>query len=140
MNSNSEPTAGNLTQHQPVSSGSKVWTWRILSGLLGAFFLFDAVMKLAKPVPVVAGTLQLGFAESSIIPIGMALLVCTILYLLRRTAVFGAILLTGYLGGAVASQVRIAAPWFNILFPAVFACLVWAALSLRDTRVRALMS
>ncbi len=140
MNAVSKSTAGNLTKHQPVSSGRKVWTWRILSGLLGAFFLFDAVMKLAKPAPVVAGTLQLGFAETSIIPIGMALLVCTVLYLVRRTAVFGAILLTGYLGGAVASQVRIGAPWFNILFPAVFACLVWAALYLRDTRARALLS
>ena len=140
MNSISEPTAGNLTQHQPVSSGSKVWAWRILSGLLGAFFLFDAVMKLVEPAPVVAGTLQLGFAESSIFPIGIVLLVCTVLYLVRRTAVFGAILLTGYLGGAVASQVRIAAPCFNILLPAVFTGLVWAALSLRDTRVRTLLS
>ena len=140
MNAITQPAAGRIAHHQPIPTGWKLWAGRVLGALLVAFFLFDAVMKLFKPAPVVAGTLQLGFAESSIVPIGIALLLCTALYILRRTAVLGALLLTGYLGGAVAAQVRIGAPWFNIVFPAIFACMVWASLYLRDQRVRALLS
>ncbi|UWZ85293.1 DoxX family protein [Occallatibacter riparius] len=140
MNAIAQPAAGNFTQHQTASAGWKLWTGRVLSMLLGAFFLFDAVMKFVKPAAVVTATLQLGFRESSIVPIGLALLACTVLYFVPRSAVFGALLLTGYLGGAVASQVRIGAPSFNILFPIVFASLVWTGLYLRDERVRALLS
>ena len=139
MNAIAQTAADNLTQHQTVSAGWKLWTGRILSILLGAFFLFDAVMKLVKPAPVVAATLQLGFRESSIVPIGIALLVCTVFYFVPRTAIFGALLLTGYLGGAIASQVRIGAPAFNVLFPAVFAALTWTALYLRNARLKALL-
>ena len=140
MNAIAQTAADNLTQHQTVSAGWKLWTGRILSILLGAFFLFDAAMKLVKPAPVVAATLQLGFRESSILPIGVALLVCTVLYFVPRTAIFGALLLTGYLGGAIASQVRIGAPSFNVLFPAVFAALTWTALYLRNARLQTLLS
>ena len=140
MNAIAQTATGNLTQHQIVSAGWKLWTGRILSVLLGAFFLFDAVMKLVKPAQVVAATLQLGFRESSIVPIGIALLVCTVFYFVPRTAIFGALLLTGYLGGAIASQVRIGAPAFNVLFPAVFAALTWTALYLRSARLKALLA
>jgi hypothetical protein len=140
MNAIAQTAAANLTQHQTVSAGWKLWTGRILTILLGAFFLFDAVMKLAKPALVVTATLQMGFSEASIVPIGVALLVCTVLYFVPRTAIFGALLLTGYLGGAVASQVRIGAPLFNIVFPAVFAVLAWTALYLRNARLQALLS
>ncbi|KAA6459704.1 DoxX family protein [Acidobacteria bacterium AB60] len=138
MNAIAQPAAGRIPNLQPIPGG-QLWAGRILGGLLGAFFLFDAVMKLVKPAPVVTATLQMGFRESSILPIGIALLICTALYVIPRTAVFGALLLTGYLGGAVASQVRIGAPLFSILFPAVFAVLVWTSLCLRNPRVRALL-
>ena len=71
--------------------------------------------------------------------IGLVLLVCTILYLIPRTAILGAILLTGYLGGAVATHVRVSAGWFNILFPVVFGCIVWGGLWLRDAEVARLL-
>jgi|SRR6185503_3733842 hypothetical protein len=140
MNAIAQTATDNFSQHQTIPARWKLWTGRILSILLGAFYLFDAVMKLVKPAPVITATLQLGFRESSIIPIGFALLVCTLLYFAPRTAIFGAVLLTGYLGGAVASQVRIGAPSFNVLFPVVFAALTWTALYLRNARLRALLS
>ena len=96
-------------------------------------------MKLFKPIFVVQATRQLGYPESEIVGIGVTLLVSTLLYIFPRTAPLGAILLTGYLGGAIASQVRIQAPWFNVIFAFFFACLVWAGLWLRDLRVRGLL-
>lgn len=140
MNAIAQPVSANLTQPEANSRGWKLRIGRALSILLGAFFLFDGVMKLVKPAPVITATLQMGFPESSIVPIGIALLACTALYLVPRTALFGALLLTGYLGGAVASQVRIGAPWFNVLFPVVFAALAWTALFLRNARLQALLA
>jgi uncharacterized membrane protein len=93
-------------------------------------------MKLVKPAIVVKATRELGYPESEIVGIGLVLLVCTLLYLFPRTSVLGAIFLTGYLGGAIASQVRVQASWFNVVFAFVFACLVWGGLWLRDVRVR----
>jgi len=117
-----------------------IWTSRVLSGLVSSFFILDGGAKLFKPAPVVQANLQLGYPESTIIGLGIVLLACTALYLIPRTAFLGAILLTGYLGGAVATHVRIGAPWFNILFPVVFGCVVWAALYLRDRRLRSLLA
>jgi hypothetical protein len=88
---------------------------------------------------VVEATKQLGYPESDIVGIGVLLLFCTLLYILPRTSILGAILLTGYLGGAVASQVRIGAPIFNVVFAVVFGTLVWVGLWLRDLRVRVLL-
>jgi hypothetical protein len=99
----------------------------------------DAVMKLAKPRFVVEATVHLGFPESSIVGIGVALLICTVLYLIPRTANFGAVLLTGFLGGAVAANVRAETGWFNSLFPIIFACIAWAGLYLRDGRLRGVL-
>jgi DoxX-like family len=96
-------------------------------------------MKLFKPVFVVQATVKLGYPESTIVGIGIALLVCTLLYAIPRTAVLGAVLLTGYLGGAVASNVRVGAPLFNVAFPIVFATLVWGSLWLRDRRLEQLL-
>jgi len=93
MNAIAQTATDNFSQHQTIPARWKLWTGRILSILLGAFYLFDAVMKLVKPAPVITATLQLGFRESSIIPIGFALLVCTLLYFAPRTAIFGAVLL-----------------------------------------------
>jgi len=92
--------------HPPVSKG-KLWAGRIMSWLPALFLLVDGVMKLFKPAVVVEATVKLGYPENTILPIGIVLTVCTILYLIPRTAVLGAILLTGYLGGAVATHVRV---------------------------------
>ena len=114
----------------------QLWASRILSGLVGLFLLFDGTMKLFKPIVVVKATRDLGYPESDIVGIGVTLLVCTLLYLVPRTSILGAILLTGYLGGAVASQLRVQAPLFNVMFAFTFGCLVWLSLWLRDARVR----
>jgi hypothetical protein len=116
-----------------------LWTGRILTFLAAAFFLMDAGMKLVKPRFVVEATARLGFPEASIVPIGAALLIFTVLYLIPRTAVFGAVLLTGFLGGAVATNVRAGTGWFNTLFPIVFACIAWTGLYLRDGRLKVLL-
>ncbi|HXE13744.1 MAG TPA: DoxX family protein [Bryobacteraceae bacterium] len=129
----------NAAQNGRAISNAQLWTGRILSALLVLFLLMDGTMKLFKPASVLQATAQLGYAERDIVPIGMTLLVCTLLYILPRTAIFGAILLTGYFGGAIASQVRAANPTFNVIFAALFACLLWLGLWLRDGRVRKLL-
>ena len=123
------------TQVSP-SSKAMVRTGYALSALAALFFLMDGGMKLAKPPVVVDATTKLGYSANAIIPLGIVLIVCTLLYLLPRTTVLGAILLTGYLGGAVATHVRASGTWFEILFPIVFGALVWGGLYLREARVR----
>src|SRR5262245_56307758 len=117
-------------------SGKRLWAGRILTALPTLFLLVDGIMKLFKPRVVVDTTLQLGYPESVIVGIGLVLLVCTLLYLLPRTAVLGAVLLTGYLGGAVATHVRVGAPLFNIAFPVIVGALLWGGLWLRNQRLR----
>ena len=126
------------TQTVPVSN-KMLWAGRITSALPALFLLVDGVMKLVKPEPVVKATVELGYAESVILPLGVVLLACTILYVIPRTAVLGAILLTGYLGGAVATHVRAGQGPFEILFPVVFGALLWGGLVLRDDRLRSLI-
>ncbi|HVX86953.1 MAG TPA: DoxX family protein [Phycisphaerae bacterium] len=111
---------------------------RVLLVLLTLFLLFDAAMKLAKPPFVVQATVSVGYPESSIIPLGITLLAATLLYLLPKTNVLGAILLTGYLGGAVDAQLHAHANAFALLFPAAFGVLIWISLILRDPQLRAL--
>jgi formate-dependent nitrite reductase membrane component NrfD len=124
----------------PVSvSKTASWTGRVLSALPALFLLFDGVMKLAKPEPVVEATVRLGFSEDVIVSLGIILLAFTILYLIPWTAVLGAILLTGYLGGAVATHVRAGEGPFPVLFPVVFGVALWGGLYLRDARLRALV-
>ena len=117
-------------------SEARLWAGRIMSGLAVLFLLWDGVMKLLKPTMVVKATRELGYPESDIVGIGAVLLACTLLYIFPRTSILGAILLTRYLGGAIASQVRAQASWFNVVFAFVFACLVWGGLWLRDIPVR----
>jgi hypothetical protein len=121
-----------------VSTGA-LWTGRIMSALPAIFLLFDAAMKLVKPAFVVEATVALGYSESVILPLGVVLLVCTAFYLVPRTSVLGAILLTGYLGGAVATHVHHGDSLFEILFPVIFGALLWGGLVLRDPRLRALV-
>lgn len=127
----------------PVASVSKGWLWtgRIVSVLVGLFLLADACMKVIKPPFVVQATTQLGYPESVIRPIGITLLICVIIYAIPRTSIFGAVLLTGYLGGAIATNVRVGAPLFSyVLVPVYVAVLVWGGLFLRDSRLRTLVS
>ncbi len=111
----------------------------VLGGLPVLMLLLDGVMKLLKPAPVVEATSKLGYPESVIVGLGIVVFVCAALYLIPRTAVLGAILLTGYLGGAVASHVRVGEGWFPTLLPVVFGALLWGGLYLRDARLRALV-
>jgi len=120
-------------------SKSSLWAGRIVSGLSALFLLLDGVMKLFKPAFVVEATVRLGYSENVIVPIGAVLVICTILYLIPATSVLGAILLTGYLGGAVATHVRVGEGWFPIIFPIVFGILIWLGLYLRNVRLRTLV-
>ena len=122
----------------PVSK-SALWTGHVMSALPALFLLWDGVMKLVKPDFVVRPTVELGYSESVILPLGVVLLLSTILYLIPRTAGLGAILLTGYLGGAVATHVRAGHGPFEIFFPVVFGALLWGGLVLRDERWRSLL-
>ena len=121
--------------HAPIVSSARMWTGRIITWLIALLLVMDAVMKLVKPAFVVDATTQLGYREGAIIPIGVVLLVSTVLYLIPRTAVLGAILLTAYLGGAVATHVRAASGAFPIVFAIVFGVMVWGGLYLTDSRV-----
>ena len=111
----------------------------VFASLTVLFFLLDGGMKLTKAAVSVRATAQLGYPESAIVGIGIVLLASTLLYVVRRTSILGAILLTGYLGGATASQIRVQAGWFNVVFPLAFACLAWGGLWLRDTRAKSLL-
>jgi len=121
-----------------ASNKGSLWAGRISSALPALFLLLDGIMKLVKPVFVVEATVQLGYRESVIVGLGVVLIACTVLYLIPRTAVLGAILLTGYLGGAVATHVRVGGPLFSIIFPVILGAMLWGGLYLRDERVRSL--
>ena len=127
-----------MQPEQTVSKGA-LWTGRVLSGLAALFLILDGAAKLFKPAPVIEATVRLGYAESLIIPIGIVLLLCTIVYLIPKTSVLGAILLTGYLGGAVATQVRAGEGAFPIVFPIIMAGLLWLGLYLRTPSLRVLI-
>jgi hypothetical protein len=117
-----------------------IWTGRVLSTLVVLFLTMDGVMKLVKPEFVVKATTELGYSTSVIVPLGITLLACTLLYLLPQTAVLGAVLLTGYLGGAVSTHLRHGDPLFShVLFPTYLGVLLWLGLVLRDSRLRALL-
>lgn len=121
------------------TSKAAKWVGLIIGGLPALFLLMDGAMKLPKPEFVVKATTDLGYSENVIVPLGIVLLVSTILYLIPQTAVLGAILLTGYLGGAVATHVRHGGGAFEIVFPVIFGALLWLGLYLRDPRLRALV-
>jgi len=127
-----------------TSSGSLLkksfWTERVLSGLVTAFIVFDAVIHLMKPAPVVEAFARLGLPLRLAVTLGIIELVCVVLYVIPRTSILGAILLTGYLGGAVAIQMTTSKSLFGeILFPVYVGVMVWGGLYLRDDRVRTLI-
>ena len=120
-------------------SGAIRWTGRIATALAVLFLAFDVVIKLIAAGPAVQGTTALGFAADRVVTIGAIELVCLVLYLVPRTATLGAVLWTGYLGGAIAAQLRAGNPLFShVLFPTYVAALLWGGLYARDARVRAL--
>jgi len=123
------------TPAAPVSK-KMLWTGRVISALPVLMLLFSAVMKLVKPAAVVEGMTHLGYPDRLALALGIVELSCTVLYVIPRTAVLGAILLTGYLGGAIATHVRIGEQFIG---PALFGVLVWLGLYLRDERLRALL-
>jgi hypothetical protein len=110
-----------------------------MSALVVLFLLFDSITKVMKVRAVLEASAQLGYPVNTIVAIGIILLVCTVFYIIPQTAVLGAILLTGYLGGAVAANLRIASPMFNTFFPIAFAALAWAGIFLRESRLSALI-
>jgi hypothetical protein len=114
----------------------RVWAGRFLSGIAIAFLSFDALGKLAKVAPVVEGSAALGYPESTLLPIGVLLAAGVVLYAIPRTAVLGAIYLAAYLGGAVASHVRVGSPLAtHVLFPVYVALVLWGGLVLRNPRL-----
>jgi hypothetical protein len=118
----------------------RVWVGRILTGLSGAFLLMDSGIKLAQAQVAVEGSVALGYPSTVVFSLGVVLLAATILYLVPRTAVLGAVVLTGYLGGAIATHVRVSNPMFShTLFPIYVALLIWGGLYLRDRRLRSLL-
>ena len=123
-----------------MESKKRVWAGWIICALCVVFLLVDAVMKVVKAEAAVQGTVQVGYPESSVFWMGLALLLSTVLYAIPRTSVLGAILVTGYLGGAVATNVRVGAPLFSmVLLPVYVGVLVWLGLYFRDERVRAVV-
>ena len=123
------------------NSKAKIWTSRIMSGLVILFMLADSIFKFIQPAEVVQGTLDLGYATHHIAIIGMLGLLSILLYAIPRTAILGAILLTGYFGGAIATHLRLDNPLFShILFPVYLAVLAWGGLWLRDERLRRMLS
>jgi hypothetical protein len=126
--------------HTEQSSNKRIWAGRIVSALPVLFLLFDATIHIMRIPSVVAGFAQAGFPISTAVPLGIIEIVCLILYVIPRTSVLGAILLTGYLGGAVAVNVRQLLPMFGyILAPVYVAAFLWGGLWLRDDRIRALV-
>jgi len=123
------------TQTAPVSK-KMLWAGYIISVLPILLLLFSGVMKLVKPGSVVEGFVRLGYPESLALGIGVVELACAVVYVIPQTSVLGAILLTGYLGGATATHVRIGEPFF---MPIVLGVMIWGGLFLRDARLRALL-
>ena len=120
-------------------SRGRLWASRIMYGAVVLFMLFDGIGKLAKPQQVIEGTLELGYEERHLVVMGVLCIISTILYALPRTRFLGALLLTGYLGGAVATHVRVDNPlWTHTLFPFYLAILAWGPLWLMDPKIRKL--
>jgi hypothetical protein len=121
-------------------SRKTLWIGRVMAGLPLAFLALDGAAKLVQPEPVVTGSLALGYPVSVLFGLGLVLIGSVILYAIPRTSIFGAILLTAYLGGAVATHVRVGDPLLtHTLFPTYFAILLWTSLYLRNAKLRALV-
>jgi hypothetical protein len=128
------------TMTLPVrTTNPALWSSRILSAVLILFMSFDSIIKIIQHPEAVTPTVAMGYAASLVMVLGIIELACLVLYLIPATSVLGAILLTGYLGGAVATQVRVGAEPFSLIFPFIIGAMVWGVLFLRDARIRALI-
>jgi hypothetical protein len=127
-----------MTRPVPVAK-TAIWAGRTMSALAILFLAFDCIIKLLNLAPAVEATTQLGYPANLVAVIGALQLICLVVYLIPRTAVLGAILLTGYLGGAIATQIRVESSLFSIIFPVIFAALLWGGIFVRDERLRALI-
>jgi DoxX-like family len=127
-----------VTQAVPTLK-TTIWTGRTLSALAILFLAFDTIIKVLNLPPALEATTQLGYPASLVVTIGLLELACLTIYTIPRTSVLGAILLTGYLGGAIATQVRASSPLFSVVFPVIIGALIWGGLFLRDARLRALL-
>ena len=117
------------------------WAGRVMSGVAIVFLAVDGLVKLLRLPPAMEGTAQLGYPLDVVFPLGVVLLVCVLAYATPRTSFWGAVLLTGYLGGAVATHVRVGNPLFtHVLFPVYVAALLWGGLLLRAPRLRAVLT
>lgn len=131
---------GGTISSRDAGSPRQTLAGRILSGLAVLFLVFDSAGKLLQVQPVIDSTLQLGYPRDVVFSLGVILLSCCAAYVIPRTSVVGALLLTGYLGGAVATHVRVENPLFShVLFPTYIAALLWGGLILRDARLRAFL-
>jgi hypothetical protein len=121
-------------------SKKRLWAGGIIGAIAVLFLLFDSIIKLMMIAPVVESFTQLGYPVSIARGIGILELLCIVVYLVPRTSILGAILLTGYLGGAVATHVRVRSPLFtHTLFPIYVGALIWGGLVLRDDRLRSVI-
>ena len=118
-------------------SKTRLWTGRVIGGWLVLFLAFDTVVKILKMTVAVEGTTRLGYPEHVVVSLGIIELICLLAYVVPRTSVVGAVLLTGYLGGATATQVRVDDPWF--LYPVAIGAFLWLSLWLRHPRIQSLM-
>jgi hypothetical protein len=137
-----QPQQPDSVAHAPILAPSHkaIWSGRIVSGVAILFLALDATMKLLMAAPAVQTTTELGYPSSVIFPLGVVQLACLALYLIPRTTVLGAVLWTAYLGGAVATHVRVGSPLFShVLFPVYIATMLWLGLWLRNARVRTLL-
>jgi len=128
--------ASTLTAAAPAG---RLWTGRSFSVVAILFMLFDTAIHLAAPAPVLEAFARLQIPAGLSVPLGVIELACTVLYAIPRTSVIGAVLLTGYLGGATAIQVRAGSTPFEILFPSIVGALVWGGLLLRNASLRAIV-
>jgi hypothetical protein len=142
--SSDRPSLSNPSSTNPApaaSSKKALWTGRVLTGFATLFLLFDGVIKFFLTPEMAAANADLGWPLEAVRALGVVELACLALYLIPRTAPIGALLWTGYLGGAIATHLRIANPWFShTLFPIYVAVFIWGGLYLRDRRVRALFA
>lgn len=116
-----------------------LWSSRVIIAVLILFLGFDSIIKIMQHPEAVTPTVGFGFAEGLVPVLGVLELACFVLYLIPRTSLIGAILMPGYLGGALATQVRVEAPLFSLVFPLIIGALLWGALVIRDVRLRDLL-
>jgi hypothetical protein len=125
--------------HPVFAVKTAIWAGRMISTFAILFLAFDGIIKALNLAPAVEATTQLGYPASMVVAIGTVELACLLIYAIPRTSVLGTILLTGYLGGALATQVRAESAVFSLVFPMIIGALIWVGLFLRNPQLRALM-